>query len=148
MDENILFLGFFGILICCLAWLPGYIARKNGHKRWKEVRVLGWFGLLFAFCWIAALIWAFIGERDEEMKRREERDKWEVATANIRKAARLRAAREIDKEVRKMEHQYRNYLWRQRGKIIWRNLKVRLKHLYVEHVLGADKIILEEEEDM
>jgi ABC-type dipeptide/oligopeptide/nickel transport system permease component len=50
------------IYVLC-GFIPGLVAQDRGHKRWKDVKALGLVGLIVPPCWVAALIWAFVGER-------------------------------------------------------------------------------------
>ena len=46
------------VVVLLLGLVPGYIAQ--GKSRHRDIRILGLVGILIPFCWIAALIWAFM----------------------------------------------------------------------------------------
>jgi len=47
-----------------LGFIPGKIAEGRCHAKASEVRTLGLIGIVVPFAWIAALIWAFVGEAE------------------------------------------------------------------------------------
>lgn len=46
-----------------LLTVPGAIALNRGHKNAEAVRVLGWCGFFLPVLWLAAMVWAYTGER-------------------------------------------------------------------------------------
>lgn len=58
--ENLPFILIFLIIMCCLAYLPGHIAKGKGHKNAEAITVCGFAGIIFPPAWVVALVWAFV----------------------------------------------------------------------------------------
>lgn len=51
----------FVLLYALVGWAPGAVARRNQHPNASGVSTLGFIGLIVWPCWIAAIVWAFVG---------------------------------------------------------------------------------------
>ncbi|MCX5682383.1 MAG: hypothetical protein NT049_01690 [Planctomycetota bacterium] len=73
MDRLVLY-AIFGIVALPIAiflgFIPGMIARNRCHAKASDVKVLGLIGIVVPFAWIAAPIWAYVGETEGEGERR------------------------------------------------------------------------------
>jgi hypothetical protein len=58
-----------------LGFIPGKIAHDRGHVKASDVKTLGLIGIIIPLVWIAALIWAYVGETNREEGRREPVDR-------------------------------------------------------------------------